>query len=400
MDDPLSSTGAFPGHCTVGNVYLPMVSLLIGAVSAIVSGTLGILNCLKGSQHADPRHQRLSRLQIGLIVIVTLLTVGMLYHQDRSAASSAGRLSQMTEDLEKTLAMMYRQEILRSISIEIEPRGCLPQPLPAGAVQVPMSARDLQGLVQLLTGRGLPPRQTAVFQMFMRYGPLWILLLGRASTDGETWAYSLGSGPLPPDSAIVVAPMPMAPNQNWRTRLVEVQLNEGHIKPFIPNPPTAADIIMARPFMTADTFDPRTEMGYIQLPYLGLYRGSIPIAGQVPSGVFSDRERWRPIEIPFDYFQCWDVRIGLNGRHLENIMSRDSMLASIGDRITHWKGYGKMLPPDLHRGLVWLGPWPQEWSELRSFMNCRVSWLIYQDSPSPCPAALRVRSPSRTPRLR
>src|ERR1035437_4522623 len=159
-------------------------------------------------------------------------------------------------------------------------------------------------------------------------------------------------------------------------------------------------LIMAQPFMTADTFDPRTEMGYIQLPYLGLYRGSIPIAGQVPSGVFSDKERWRPIEIPFDYFQCWDVRIGLNGRHLENIMSRDSMLASIGDRITHWKGYGKMLPPDRHRGLVWLGPWPQEWSELRSFMNCRVSWLIYQGWASPCPAALRVRSPSRTPRLR
>jgi hypothetical protein len=357
------------------------------------------LNCLKGYQEADPRHRRLSRLQIGGIVIVTLLTVAILYRQDRSATTSAARLSQMKEDLEKTLAMMYKQEILRSISIAIAPRGCLPQPRPAGAVDVPMWARDLQDLVEVLTGRRIPPGHTAVIQMFMRYGPLWIVLWGRANTNGETWAYSLGSGPPPLNSRLVSAPMPLAPNQNWRTELVEVQFNEGHIRPFIPNPPTAADIIMAQPFMT-DVFDPRTEMGFIQLPHVGLYEGIIPVEGQMPAGVFSDQERWHPIEIPFDYFQCWDVRIGLNGRHLENIMGRDGLLASIGDRITHWKRHGKMLPPHLHRGLVWLGPWPNEWSELRSFMNCRVSWLVYQEKPSPCSAALRGRPASETPRLR
>ncbi len=323
----------------------------------------------------------------------------MLYQQDRSAAISAGRLNQMKEDLDKTLAMMYKQEILRSISIEIGPHGCLPQPLPPGAVEVPMWGRDLQGLVQVLTGDGIPAGQTAVIQMFLRYGPLWVVLSGRANADGESWMYSLGNGPPPLSAPLVGAPLPIAPNQTLRTQLVEVQLNEGHIRPFIPNPPTVADLIMAQPFMTADIFDPRLEMGFVQLPYLGLYQGHVPVLGQVSPNIFSDKERWHPIEIPFDYFQCWDVRIGLNGRHLENIMSRDSMLASIGDRITHWKGYGKMLSPDLHRGLVWLGPWPQDWSELRSFMNCRVSWLVYQDSPSPCPAALR-RPTVSTPRLR
>ena len=369
-----------------------MWPFIIGATSALFGGALGILNCIKGLSDPGRRQRTIAWVQITLISSVSVLAVAMLYHQDRSAAKSAGRLSQMREDLDKTLALMYKQEVVRSISIEIEPHGCLLRPIPRQGAEVPLWATDLRTVVSRVIGREPRSSETAALQFMLSYGQIWIVLSGQAHADKERWMYSLGTISPPIRSPLVGLPVPLAPNQEWHSKLLAVELNDSHIRPFIPNPPTIADVVMAQPFMT-DVFDPRTEMGLAKITHFGLYSGPLT-PGEAPD--ISRKDLWHTINVPFDYFRCWDIRLAFNGRRVENIMNPDGGQPPLGERVSHWPG--RIIGPELREGMVWLAPWPEDWRELRSFMNCRVDWLVYAETPQPCPN--RRPRPQTGPRLR
>jgi hypothetical protein len=191
-----------------------------------------------------------------------------------------GKISAMTSDVEQTRALLYKQEFVRSVTLNVAPQGCIaPADLKTrSSVDVPLWADKLPDLFKNLAGRPPEPDETGVISPYVRYGGLWIVVLGQSNSSKERWFYSVGSDQVAPGNPAAAAPFPAEPNEPGRIMsLVDLRLSDSHIRQFVANPPPIRRILADRPFMT-EQFDPREEMGFFRVLLAGAYRGAYDLA--------------------------------------------------------------------------------------------------------------------------
>jgi hypothetical protein len=296
-----------------------------------------------------------------------------------------GKISAMTSDVEQTRALLYKQEFVRSVTLNVAPQGCIaPADLKTrSSVDVPLWADKLPDLFKNLAGRPPEPDETGVISLYVRYGGLWIVVLGQSNSSKERWFYSVGSDQVAPGNPAAAAPFPAEPNEPGRIMsLVDLRLSDSHIRQFVANPPPIRRILADRPFMT-EQFDPREEMGFFRVLLAGAYRGAYDLE-QLPPADLSTRPGWIAHAVPIEYLRCLEVRLTINDRLIANVVAPEVYFEpAIRERLLHWPG--PMIDAKLQEGLVWLAPLPWDWKELRPLMNCRLAWLLYAESKMPCP---------------
>ncbi len=311
-------------------------------------------------------------LQLAAVVFFALGSLCVLYLQNRSAIESAARFVQLKEDQRDMFALIYKQDFLHSLTLNIVPMGCT-SPVP-GAQSVPMWADRLPRLFKELTGRLPAQNETAVLQLFVRYGSLKLLLSGQANSSAEQWFYSVGSDENSPSELNVAAAFPSDPGlSRVASDLVDLRLSDQHLRQFMTNPPSIKSILQS-PIMTSQ-FDPRSELGFFRVVVAGLYAGSYDV--RIPPANLDKKSTWVPVKVPLEYLRCWNVILRVNGRLIASAMTSD-----LEKEISHFPG--PMIGAEYLEGLMWLVPSPEDWRELRPLMNCRVAWLLYADTKLPC----------------
>lgn len=358
--------------------------VILGLIGAIVAGCLGVSSVLLTMTKENlwrPRSwSRLERVRIGLIFLGTVISSAIILVQGRSATISEARQTQLKEDL---FAFLYKQEFVRAVTLNVTPEGCLSESeqKPGKMTPVPMWADNVPRLLELVAGRSPKPDEMAIVQLHFKYGGIWIVAHGQANATEEHWFYSAGSDQIRPGATVMAFPFPPELNSPYsKMGLLDLRLNDGHLRQFITNSPSIQSIIQQKPFMTS-TFDPRDEMGFFNVAQAGFYR-SKQSAKQFPPAQFNERAERTPVKVPDTYLRCWDVRLTVNGRLIANAMKKDGFMKQLEQKLSHWPKL--IIDQKLQEGLVWLAPSPGDWRELRPLMNCRVAWLLYGGDSAPC----------------
>jgi hypothetical protein len=371
-------------------LWLGLFAVLFSALSAMGS----IVHRMAPESRWPPtRWPRLEKLLVSIILAAAIVSGVILVVQDRGRAESDARLDGMRSTQDRVYKILLAQEVLQSIQFTISPIACAtPREITMGQSLSP----DLHSLKLILAaiepGRRISDDEVVEMQVWFQYGPIWVQLVGVGNDKKDTWFYALGEAPAPMDGLSAIKYKPVSPPTRWSLDLVSLTLGERALAEWLARPPQVLRFVST--FRT-DTFDPRTELGFVLVPVMGTFkRSELGDAANLQTP-FAHFASWRSVPFPSDWLGCWEINADVNNRRLASFVRPKAVANLLSDLERRWRSWPKAGFKVDDPGFVWLAPFPDVWDEYRPYMNQNLRYLLYGESTPHSTTRLPTRDPEK-----